>query len=252
MILCSYSGNTEETISCYQDCKKKRVKPLIITSGGYLLKEAHANKYNHIVLEKGIQPRAAFGLSSSLLLLSLVYLGIIDIKYIQMLEETVLSLKKMSMELSNLDKSNRAVSIAQFLYDNRVIIYGTPVTEVVANRFRCQLSENAKILSQHYVLPEQNHNEIEGYINQKNNKSIIIWIFDDSDTKEVKKRLNITGELLNSIKQKSIFQDGHHLVERLYKKIYLCDWISFYLSIMYGTDPTPVNIITQLKEKMSE
>ena len=45
---------------------------------------------------------------------------------------------------------------------------------------------------------------------------------------------------------------GDHLVERLYKKIYLCDWISFYLSIMYGTDPTPVNIISQLKQKMSE
>ena len=79
-----------------------------------------------------------------------------------------------------------------------------------------------------------------------------MWLFDDSDRKEIKKRLEITGELLKPIKQETIFQIGDHLVERLYKKIYLCDWISFYLSIMYGTDPTPVNIISQLKQKMSE
>ena len=252
VILCSYSGNTEETISCYADCKSKGVNPLIISSGGYLLDEARKHSYNHIILDKGIQPRAAFGFSSSLLLLSLVYLNIIDDKYIKILEKTTLSLKEMSTVLSVSDKSNKALFLAELLYDKKVIIYGTPTTEVVANRFRCQLSENAKILSQHYVVPEQNHNEIEGYINQNNANSIIMWIFDDSDRKEVRKRLEITGELLNFVKQEKIFEIGEHLVERLYKKIYLCDWISFYLSIMYNTDPTPVNIISQLKEKMSE
>ena len=76
IIICSYSGNTEETISCYKETTKNNFMPIIISSGGYLVKEAQKNNFPFIKLISGIQPRAAFGYSSSLLFLLLIKLNI--------------------------------------------------------------------------------------------------------------------------------------------------------------------------------
>ena len=73
VIICSYSGNTEETISCFNKTVKLNLKPVIISSGGYILDKAIENKYEYVQLPEGIQPRAAFGYSASLLLLLLNY-----------------------------------------------------------------------------------------------------------------------------------------------------------------------------------
>ena len=78
VILCSYSGNTEETISCLKEVEKLNIKPFIISSGGLLLNEAKKSNYYYVKLPKGIQPRAAFGYSSSLLLLLLNKIDIVD------------------------------------------------------------------------------------------------------------------------------------------------------------------------------
>jgi len=252
VVLCSYSGNTEETISCYNECIKRKIKPLIISSGGYLSEQAQRFSYNYVKLESGIQPRAAFGFSSSILLLSLVKFNLISTKFISMLEDSVISLKLMSENLSLLENSNEAINLAEIIHGKRPIIYGSTLTEVVANRFKCQLAENAKVLSQNATIPEQNHNEIEGYVNQNNKNSIILWIYDQSDHLQTKKRIKVTGDLLKPIFQTSLTQKGAHLTERLYKSIYFCDWVSYYTSILYNTDPTPVTVIEALKEKMSK
>ena len=250
VVLCSYSGNTEETISCYNYSKKITKHLLIISSGGYLLEEALKNDIDYIRLISGIQPRAAFGYSSSLLLLALEKLNITNNSYNNILENTAKSLKTMSSELSKINNKNKALIMAKNIYNKFIIIYGTSITETVCLRFRGQLAENSKILSMHNVLPELNHNEIEAFLNLKN--SLIVWIEDSNDNIQNKNRIKFTSKLLNHI-EGQIFcsQNGDHVLERLYKNILFLDWVSFYASIFNKIDPTPVNNIMKLKKMLS-
>ena len=250
VILCSYSGNTEETISCYNLSKNKTKHHLIISSGGFLLDEAINNNIPFIKLIPGLQPRAAFGYSSSLLLLALEKLNISNNSYTNILEKTKDSLKEMSSELSNISDNNIAIKIAKNIYNKFIVIYGTPITQVVSLRFRGQLAENSKLLSMHNTLPEQNHNEIEGFVDQ--NDTVIVWIEDIADNVKNKKRIKHTSEVLNNIHEQ-IFcsQTGDHILERMYKNILFFDWVSFYAAIFNKVDPTPVNNIIKLKKLLS-
>ena len=253
VIICSYSGNTEETISCYNSTVNSNIRPIVISSGGHILKDAKENNYDFVQLPVGIQPRAAFGYSASLLLLTLVKIGIINDKYSNQLFNSIDSIKSASSKYSNLSDTNDALNLSKVIYNKFPIIYCTLNTEVVAFRFRCQLAENSKILSSHFILPEQNHNEIEGFSNNDISNYVIIWLKDKNDNQRTIKRIDITSKLLKDISYQFIyFDESDSLIERLFNLIYIFDWVSFYCAIYHKTNPTPVNTILELKSLMSK
>ena len=253
IFICSYSGNTEETISCYNSTVNNNIKPIVISSGGHILEDAKKNNFDFVQLPKGIQPRAAFGYSASLLLLALVKIGIVDKKYSDQLFNSIESIKNNSSKYSSISKGNDALELSKIIYNKFPIIYCTLNTEVVAFRLRCQLAENSKILSSHFVLPEQNHNEIEGFSNNDISNFVILWLKDKNDNERTIKRINITSKLLKNIKyQFDYSEESDSLIERLFNLIYLFDWVSFYCAIYHKTNPTPVNTILELKSLMSK
>lgn len=252
IFICSYSGNTEETISCYKSAIERKISPVIISSGGYILDNAKKCNYDFVQLPKGIQPRAAFGYSASLLLLAFVEIGIIDKEYNKQLFKTISSIKSKSHEYAQISDSNNSLNLSKAIFNKFPIIYCTVNTEVVGFRFRCQLAENSKILSSHFVLPEQNHNEIEGFLNNDISNYVILWIKDKNDNNRTIKRINVTSKLLKNIKNQFIYDnDSDSLLERLFNLIYLFDWVSFYCAILHKTNPTPVKTILKLKSLMS-
>mgnify|MGYP001157165119 CR=1 FL=1 len=253
VLICSYSGNTEETISCYNSTISNKIKPIIISSGGYILNDAKNNNFDYVQLPPGIQPRAAFGYSASLLLLTFVKIGLINKIYSKQLFDSIDSIKSNSLRHASLSKDNDCLNLANAIYNKFPIIYCTVNTEVVGFRFRCQLAENSKILSSHFILPEQNHNEIEGFSNNDTSNYAIIWIKDENDNKHTLKRFDITSTLLDKVENQYVFSDkSNSLIERLFNLIYLFDWVSFYCAIYHQTNPTPVNTILKLKSLMSK
>ena len=252
VIICSYSGNTEETISSLIEIEKLGLKPIVISRGGKLLDTAINKKYSYIKMPTGIQPRAAFGYSSSLLLLLLNKIGIVDDNIIKNLYSTIDEIKEMSFVYSNIDDDNDSIVLASKICKSYPIIYGTQSTDVVSLRFRCQLAENTKILSSHYILPEQNHNEIEGFQKSCISDSILIWIYDIDDDDRNIKRIKVTSEILkDSCKNQYFYKESEGtLLSRLLKLIYFFDWVSFYGSIYNKINPTPVNKILELKRLM--
>ena len=253
VILCSYSGETEETISCYNETISLGIKPIIISSNGFLLNEAINNKLIHIKLPKGFQPRAAFGYSSSILLILLYKIKLIDIKYINDLESSTEELKKTNNDFSNFESPhNDAVLLAKKIYNKYPIIYSSSLIETLALRFRGQLAENGKILSSHFVIPEQNHNEIEGFSYNNTNPFIIIWIQDINDHKQITKRIESTSSILSDYENFFYKTKGHNLIARMFNTIIFFDWVSFYVSMFYKKDPTPVNKIKKLKELLAK
>ena len=255
VIASSYSGNTEETLSAFNQCKQKQSSIIVITTGGDIENYAKQYQLDRILVPSGYQPRAALGFSFTCILILLNKLGFISDKIIETLYDVIDPLKSISIQMQK--DNNEAFKIAEQVYKTCPIIYGSEdLTWVAALRFRGQLAENSKMLAFHHSFPEQNHNEIEGWTcNQSimDNMSII-WLKDISDHAGVKSRMRISSMLLDlkAGLQIKIKQDGLNRIHRLIKLIHFTDWVSYYAALLNNVDPTPVNRIQELKLKISE
>ena len=254
VIITSYSGNTEETVSCYEQAIKKKNKPWIISSGGYLLQEAKKNNFTYCLLPENYPPRTAFGFMSSVLIQLLIKNNIVKEKYLIHLKETVELIKNLSKQYIKFD-TNDALELAKFIYKKNIVIYASPNTKAVGYRFKSQLAENAKILSYYHYLPELSHNDVEGFENLNNSLDdyVILWLFDEKDDSRIYKCIDVTSKIMNKIKNQKFVQfNQDSLLKRQYQMLYFLDCVSFYLSMLYKTDPTPVNNISKIKKSISK
>ena len=257
VIVSSYSGNTEETISSYKDATARRAKILCITSGGTVKRLALQKKQSVIQIPGGLPPRAALGYSFFPTLVVLSKLGFIKSKRTE-IRETISLLKKKAMEYGNAESSNnRALRIAESLQGRLPVIYASADRfDSVNVRWRGQLSENAKTLAYGHVFPELDHNEIVGWEVLKDvmKKIHVIILRDREDNARVQLRMNITEEVIrpfaNGITE--VHSEGTSLLARIFSLLYLGDWVSFYLAMLNGIDPTPVQKIDFLKNELAK
>jgi len=250
----SYSGETEETLSAFAQCRERNCPIIVLSTGGQISDYACEYDLDSILIPSGYQPRAALGFSFTLILILLNRLGFIQNQVVEMVEKSINALEIMSREMTK--DENKALTIAEKIHATCPIIYGSEeLTWVAALRFRGQLAENAKMLSFHNHFPEQNHNEIEGWTANKDimNRFSIIWLKDKDDHSGTRTRMQISSSLLESSagSQIEISQTGKNRVERLLKLIHLTDWVSYYAALLNNVDPTPVKRIQELKLKIS-
>ena len=251
VIISSYSGNTEETISCFNSSLEVGCDIICISSGGYIQKVCNDNEILCIKIPKGYQPRAAIGYSLSLLLLSFNKIKLCPDSIIDNLKQTISTLREFIIHIDEYAPS--MIDYAKTLKASFPIIYGSDsFGSAIAFRFRCQLAENSKILSSCFEFPEQNHNEIEGFVKSMDQDITIIWILNDIDHPQVKKRMNIVSDILTSKVKNQIKLSFNYSgrIESVFSAILYTDIISYYLAIISGIDPTPVDIIATLKKKM--
>jgi len=257
VIASSYSGNTEETLSAFDQCIESGALIVALTTGGKLCELSQKYKLDHIILPSGMQPRAALGYSVSLLLLLFNKLGFCSDDIINNLKNAIDPLDLRSQELSVDNPKNPAVILAKQIQSYCPVIYGSEdLTWVAALRFKGQLEENAKTLAFHHHIPEQNHNEIEGWscYPELLSQICIIWLEDDDDHPRSKVRMKVTQDILSErdVNQIEIFEIGKSPIMRLLKLIHLLDWSSYYIALLNAIDPTPVDRITQLKTEMAK
>lgn len=259
VFLSSYSGNTEETLSAYREAQNKGACIIAVSSGGRLKEAALKDNITFIEIPGGLPPRCALGYLSIIPLCILSKLGLIkDTK--QSVRQTVKVLEE--LRNTNLNprigqKDNIAKFVASKLRNKFTVIYSSSVHfDVCATRFRGQLAENAKALASSHVFPEMNHNEIVGWQNPKKlfkNFAVVI-LRDKGMYARVAKRMDITRDIIKKEDAGliEIFSRGQDLLSRIFSLIYIGDFVSYYLAILYGIDPTPVDRITYLKNQLAK
>ncbi len=255
----SYSGNTEETISAYLEAKEKGAYIIAISSGGTLKEEALKDKITYFQIPEALPPRCALGYLSIIPLCLLAKLGLIkDVSYaISQTLKVLEDLKNKSLNPSIAEKDNIAKYIARKICNKFTVIYSSSVHfDVVATRFKGQLNENSKALASSHVFPEMNHNEIMGWQNPKKLfKNFVVLILRDKNIHpRVAKRMDITSDIIKKegVTLIEIWSKGEDLLSRIFSLIYIGDFISYYLALLYGIDPTPVERITYLKEELAK
>lgn len=253
VITCSYSGNTEETISAYKEAQNKGCLVAVISSGGTLEQLANENGNLFIRVPKGFQPRCALGLMFFSLVKTMNYYGIVNLT-----DSDVDSIYDYFYDRSKdySVESGLPFSIAEKLIGRFPIIHSSDLLAPINVRFRCQIAENAKMLGYSGILPELNHNEIIGWetFNPQKFNAVLIQLLEDDDHKRIKLRFEITEEILNElgleiIKLKS---EADNFRLRFLDLIYFTDWVSYYLAVIRNVDPTTIGNINRLKNALAK
>jgi len=243
LFILSYSGNTEETISAFRTAQRKNMNMVVITSGGKLEEISKISKTPCIIIPRGFQPRAA---------IAYLFFPMLAVLYnSHLIDNPVEDVKKTIKALKNPQFKERAQDLAEKLVEKIPLIYASERMGVVAYRWKTQFNENAKIHAFFHVFPELDHNELVGYGNIKAGYHVII-IKDDDDYVKVKKRMDITKRLISEagINVTEMVIKGDCFLTKLFSAVYLGDLTSYYLALKYGTDPTPVDIIEELKKEL--
>ncbi len=250
VIFSSYSGNTEETVSAFEQAKGLGAKVVCIASGGKLLDEAKENGFDYIAVPSGKpSPRACLGYSIVQQLFILNKLDIISEKRINELEKSIDFLKTNQEEIKS-----KANHIAGFLENKIPVVYCVDTIEPVAIRLRQQINENAKMLCWHHVIPEMNHNELVGWKAENNDVAVLI-LRTKEDYYRNQVRIDINKEIISKLTGTliEVLAKGDNLMEHAMYLVHLGDWISWYLSELNDDiDAVEVDVINFLKGELAK
>jgi len=134
------------------------------------------------------------------------------------------------------------------------VIYSSVKFESIGYRLKCQFNENSKLLAFNNVYPELNHNEIVGWETFSNKvlNAKLISIADRDYHPQILKRIGITNEIISRTGTEIITlkSNEENIKVRIMDLIYLGDWITFYLSILRGYDPSEIDNITEMKRRL--
>lgn len=255
----THSGNTEETLSAFQQAKTRGAKIYCITSGGKLKTMCAENQIPCLIVPKDIgHPRRDIGYIFIPLLNMLAQLGLIQDKTAEIEELiTMFSELKEKYKPEVSIEQNLAKQIAQELQDYIPIVYGSlDFYDSVAWRIKNQFGENSKLMAFYNNIPSLHHDEAVGWEmpSELLSKFYLLLLRDDElDTPKLKKRKNITMEILKNRmgKIREIYAQGPTRLCRMFSLVYLGDFITLYTPICRGIDPTPVEIINLFKQKMA-
>jgi glucose/mannose-6-phosphate isomerase len=258
VIASSYSGNTEETLSAFDEARGRGAALLVVTSGGELAARAEAAGAPLFRLPEGLPPRAAIGHSLPPVLLAAAALAGLDAgEHARGLADAAARLEAWGRAWDRPHPANEARALAARLARTVPVFYaGTGLYEPAAVRWRAQLAENAKMLSFHHLLPEMDHNEIVGW---QENPSILrhcraVFLTGAREHPRVARRVEITADILRPAAGgvEVVRAPAGTPAEELLGLVLLGDWVSLYAAAEHGVPPVPVERIAVLKAALAE
>jgi glucose/mannose-6-phosphate isomerase len=256
MVLCaSYSGDTEETLACYESAGALGARRTVVTTGGRLAEMARADGVPVIPLPGGFQPRAAvaYMMVAALEVAALCGAGP------RMTSEIDVAASHSELLVTewgpDAPEDSLGKEVARGLLGTAPVIAGAGLTAPIAYRWKTQVNENAKQPAFAHELPELDHNEIVGWEGAKDVGRFSAVFLDDSDAHpRVKERMDLTERSIaaNAVASFRLETRGQTTIERVTSLVLLGDLVSIYLATLRGVDPGPVKVIDELKAALEQ
>jgi glucose/mannose-6-phosphate isomerase len=253
----SYSGNTEETLSAVGEARARGAGLFVVTSGGRLAEMADEWGFPCVRIMESLPPRTTIGYLFTPMLVTLARLGLISDQR-DCIAETMEVLRDLGAQyrpgietFRNLPKA-----LAKDLLGRFPLIYGTQdFSDVVAYRWRTQFNENSKVLASHQVFPELNHNEIVGWQGPPASalEPWVVLLRDRQELGRVAQQIDFTKAFLQERTAgiTEVWSQGRSRLARLFSLLYTGDFTSYYLALLRGVDPKPVEAIDHLKKQLA-
>ncbi len=256
LVICSsYSGNTEETIDCLQQARKRKAQVVIASFGGKLKELAEEGGEVYAAIPHCPQPRAGVFYMYRAVTEIFVAAGLVPEQALHVLEAAVdhleSSIKNYGVEVP--ESQNLAKQLAQRMVGKTPIIYGGPLMYPAAYKWKIDVNETAKNTAWCGVLPEFNHNEFIGWSSHPIDKPFaVIDLLSEYEHPRVQKRFEVSDRMLSGMRPKSINiqAKGQNVLEHLLYLVLLGDFVTTYLAILNGVDPTPVALVEKFKKEL--
>jgi glucose/mannose-6-phosphate isomerase len=254
VIASSYSGNTEETLSALDQADKAGAQLAIIASGGKLKEIAEERCIAHVNLLPGVQPRMALVSSLRALIALFENFGIVENKLAE-IEALAGWLASETAEWAAdvPTEENYAKQLAEEAVGKTPVFYGGALTSPLAYKWKISWNENAKNVAFWNQYPEFNHNEFMGWTSHPVEKPFAVFdLVSRFEHSQILKRFEISDRLLSGQRPKAttVTLQGDSLLAQLLWGAILADFVSVYVAILNGVDPTPVALIEKLKKEL--
>jgi len=256
LIASSYSGNTEEVLSCFERGLGTGAKKVVITGGGKLLTTARANGVPAFVFHYESEPRAALGYGIMPLLAIAQKVGIVANKD-EDVDEAIAAMVGLATRIDEtvpLDR-NPAKQLAQRLHQRLPVIYSAGILAQVARRWKGQLNETSKMWCFYEELPEANHNALVGYGLPKEiaAKALVVFLRAASLHPRILLRYELTQTALEEagVESATVDAEGKSPLAQIMSAVLFGDWVSLYLAVLNGVEPAPTPPIAKLKDRLA-
>jgi glucose/mannose-6-phosphate isomerase len=257
VVLSSYSGETAETLALEEEARARGVARVAITTGGTLAARCAAAGVPVMRIPGGSPPRAALFSGWVTLTGLLGSLGWIEDPAPAWREAAaLLRARDARLGAREPEADNPAKCLARAISGKRVFVYGAAQrTGAVATRWRQQLNENAKLLGHSAVVPELNHNEIVGWEHPETpaRDAALVTLHDREDGAGATRRLALTAEYAaaQGAGVHALSSEGESRVARIASLVQFGDYVSLYLALLRGVDPTPIASIDAFKRRLA-
>ena len=254
----SHSGNTEETLDSFETARQLDCSLMVIATGGELARRATERNIPVWTFEHAGQPRAAVGYSFGLLLALFARLKLIPDPGKE-LAGAIAAMKESQQNL-RVDipaAQNPAKRFAGQMMGRWVTVFGAGLLAPVARRIKCQVNEISKAAANFEYLPEANHNTLAGTLHPEEvmmPHTMNIFLRAPSDHPRNRKRLDLTKQayMLEGLNTDFLDARGDSPLAHMWTTILFGDYMSYYLAMAYGVDPTPIPALVNFKQAMAE
>jgi len=257
VVACSFSGETEETLSAFGKALATRAKKLVITTGGRLLALAKPEQVPAYVFQYTSEPRSALGHSLMPLLALSAAAGVLPDQSLDV-DEAIALMESLRQEIGDaipLEK-NAAKQLATRLQGKLPVIFAAEALTEAAHRWKTQLNENSKVWAFCEEIPELNHNTVEGFALPPAiaRSAHVVFLHHPKLNPRNVLRYSGTRDLLEAagIPREQVEARGESDLARVLTAIYFGDWVSYYLAMQNGVRPSPMPAIDLLKRRLAE
>ncbi len=257
VVACSFSGETEETLSSFGQTLSGPSKKLVITTGGRLLATARANGVPSYVFRYAGEPRSALGHSlMPVLALSTAAEVLPDPSHD--VDEAIALMEELRKEIGDAVslERNAAKQLATRLHGKLPVIFAAETLTEAAHRWKTQLNENSKIWAFYDEVSELNHNAVEGFGLPRAiaDGAHVVFLSHPKLSPRNLLRYSGTRDLLEAagVTSESVEARGDSDLARVLTAIYFGDWVSYYLAMLNGVRPSPMPAIDQMKRRLAD
>ena len=253
----SFSGNTEETLAAYAEARDRGCRVVASSAGGELARSALEDQIPHVGLPAHVPvPRAALSFAAG------VFVGVLEA--MELIPHAGDEIDRTARLLENLAPrlgpevpagENQAKTLAAWIGDRVPVIWGSEgIAEAAALRWKTQMNENAKVPAFIGILPELDHNEVEGWSEGSGVPFAAIALRHRAEHPRIGPRVAATTTVVapSELEVREVRAEGLGPLESLFSLVMLGDFVSTYLGILRGVDPLAIPVLTGLKARLRE
>lgn len=251
-----YEGKSGSAMRNMRDARQRGASVVCVSGGGKLLEQAAKDGIARVSIPPGQPQRTAIGYLLVPVVVTIERLGLVAGE-IEKVSHAIKLMKnaRESLRFENSSARNVAKQIAQSLFGKLTVVYGAyGYRTAVARRWKSQINSNAKMLAFCGTLQDLATGEISGYelAAKRSDEVAVVLLRDRADKTAVSHLTDAIAEVLNPFGVVNANIQGNSTTEKLFYGLYLGDYVSYYLAVLYETDPFCTENVVEVEAMMTE